>query len=364
MDAYAEEQAELERIQKEKAAQEEASRATIYEEWDNEQAMMEADYKLAANLQKNERETIFIEEKSRRLAELIRERKKFFAAQRAKAIRNKPPTKTQRRNQMIQQRVEDDKEEEKLKKCFELAKEEEIEINAIPLATKVPVVGFKIHTRGKPGYYEIFRVDGSLKLYNVFSQLLSEFDREDLVNLWKLVKAKLGDNRSEEDFERVLWGDLRVMFKPDVESEVRRSLQGYKDTKPYIKLRSLRSVHWDQQHSLKSGETLSCEPTVSSLNDEIDFKISFDNSDDEDYTPTVSCFNDLDYFKDSENEFPAIAYNDALTSKSDLLTEPILSPQHIDEFELNDETSFSKYDEEEQNVLYFNDLFPFNIIHR
>ncbi|GJU68220.1 hypothetical protein Tco_1254479 [Tanacetum coccineum] len=43
-----------------------------------------------------------IEEKSRRLAELIRERKKFFAAQRAEAIRNKPPTKTQRRNQMIQ----------------------------------------------------------------------------------------------------------------------------------------------------------------------------------------------------------------------------------------------------------------------
>ncbi|GKB37798.1 hypothetical protein Tco_0882740 [Tanacetum coccineum] len=37
--------------------------------------------------------------------------------------------------------------------------------------------------------------------------------------------------------------------------------------------------------SLKSGETLSCEPTVSSLNnDEIDFRISFDESDDEDYT--------------------------------------------------------------------------------
>ncbi|GJS74986.1 hypothetical protein Tco_0724867 [Tanacetum coccineum] len=46
----AEEQAELERIQKERVAQEEASRAAIYEEWDNEQAMMEADYELAANL--------------------------------------------------------------------------------------------------------------------------------------------------------------------------------------------------------------------------------------------------------------------------------------------------------------------------
>ncbi|GKA66656.1 hypothetical protein Tco_0766464 [Tanacetum coccineum] len=78
--------------------------------------------------------------------------------------------------------------------------------------------------------------------------------------------------------------------------------------------------------------------------------------------PAVSCFDDLDFFKDFENEFPAIVSNDAQTSKSDLLTEPILNPQHIDEFDLSDETSLSEYDEEEQNVLYFNDLFPFNII--
>ncbi|GKA00694.1 hypothetical protein Tco_0673359 [Tanacetum coccineum] len=79
--------------------------------------------------------------------------------------------------------------------------------------------------------------------------------------------------------------------------------------------------------------------------------------------PKVSCFDDLDFFKDFENEFLAIVYNDALTSKSDFLTEPTLCPQHIDQFDLKDETSLSKYDEVEQNVLYFNDLFPFNIIY-
>ncbi|GJY08956.1 hypothetical protein Tco_0377141 [Tanacetum coccineum] len=79
--------------------------------------------------------------------------------------------------------------------------------------------------------------------------------------------------------------------------------------------------------------------------------------------PTVSCFDDLDFFNDFENEFPAIVYNDAQTSKSDLSTEPILSPQHIDEFNLKDETSLSKCDEEEQNVLNFNDQFPFNVIY-
>ncbi|GKD72080.1 hypothetical protein Tco_1330362 [Tanacetum coccineum] len=75
--------------------------------------------------------------------------------------------------------------------------------------------------------------------------------------------------------------------------------------------------------------------------------------------PTVSYFDDLDFFKDLENEFPAIVYNNDQTSKS----EPILSPQHIDEFDLNDKTSLFEYDEEEQNVLYFNNLSPFDIIH-
>ncbi|GJU51713.1 hypothetical protein Tco_1221268 [Tanacetum coccineum] len=117
--------------------------------------------------------------------------------------------------------------------------------------------------------------------------------------------------------------------------------------------------------NLTSNETLFCEPMISSLNDnKIDFRISFDESNDEDYTvvfnknsfsykiistndlktdlendnekvnmplfsspePTVSCIDDLDIFKDFENEFPAIVYNDALTSKSDFSTEPTLCP--------------------------------------
>ncbi|GKA62199.1 hypothetical protein Tco_0761718 [Tanacetum coccineum] len=116
--------------------------------------------------------------------------------------------------------------------------------------------------------------------------------------------------------------------------------------------------------TLTSKATLSYEPMVSYLNnDEIDFRILFDETDDEDCTPTVSYFNALDYFNDFENEFPAVVYNDALTSKSNFLTEPTLCPQHIDEFNLKSETSLSKCDEVEQNVLYFNDLFPFNVVY-
>ncbi|GKF57768.1 hypothetical protein Tco_0171305 [Tanacetum coccineum] len=79
--------------------------------------------------------------------------------------------------------------------------------------------------------------------------------------------------------------------------------------------------------------------------------------------PTVSYFDDLDYFKDFEKEFPAIVYYDAQTSKLNFLTKPTLSPQHIDEFNLKDETSLSECDEEEQNVINLNDLFPFNVVY-
>ncbi|GKB89765.1 hypothetical protein Tco_0962037, partial [Tanacetum coccineum] len=79
--------------------------------------------------------------------------------------------------------------------------------------------------------------------------------------------------------------------------------------------------------------------------------------------PTLSYFDDLDYVKDFEKEFLAIVYNNAQTYKLNILTEPTLSPQHIDEFDLKSETSLSKCDEEEENVLYFNDIFRFNVIY-
>ncbi|GJX80642.1 hypothetical protein Tco_0328791 [Tanacetum coccineum] len=137
--------------------------------------------------------------------------------------------------------------------------------------------------------------------------------------------------------------------------------------------------------------TIPSEPIVCPPNEnEVDFRISLDESDDEDYTiifnenlfsykiiyvndlktdsgndkplspnPTVDYFDDLDYFKDFKNEFPAIIYNDGLTSKSDLEIKPLVSSERIDEFNLIDEASLSEYNEE--IVSRFNDLF--NIIH-
>ncbi|GKA21850.1 hypothetical protein Tco_0707812 [Tanacetum coccineum] len=78
--------------------------------------------------------------------------------------------------------------------------------------------------------------------------------------------------------------------------------------------------------------------------------------------PTFSYFNDLDFFKDFENKFPAIVYNDALTSKSDFLTEPIVSPGHIDEFDLKSETSLSEYKDNDDDKIDIKQSSKGNVI--
>ncbi|GJX58527.1 hypothetical protein Tco_0289917 [Tanacetum coccineum] len=45
--------------------------------------------------------------------------------------------------------------------------------------------------------------------------------------------------------------------------------------------------------------------------------------------PTVSYFDDFDYFKNFEKEYPAIVNNDTLTSKLDFSPEPTVSIQHV-----------------------------------
>ncbi|GKD81738.1 hypothetical protein Tco_1348577 [Tanacetum coccineum] len=219
-------------------------------------------------MQTEEQEQLSIEEKLKLFVELLEKRKKHFAALRAQEKRSKPQTKAQKINTMptylknmagykhnqlksksydgIQemfdkemkrvntfvdmntelvegsktkaegsskragneleqekakkQKGNDDQEEAEMKRHIKIVKDDEVAIDAIPLATKPPViVDYKIDKNGRMGYFKLIRVDGSSK-------------------------------RPENDYERVLWGDLKVMFKPDIKSDVWRNLQGYKVT--------------------------------------------------------------------------------------------------------------------------------------
>ncbi|GKA64771.1 hypothetical protein Tco_0764478 [Tanacetum coccineum] len=93
------------------------------------------------------------------------------------------------------QKVDEDKETVELQSLIEVVfdDEEEVAIDVVPLATKPPtIVDWKIHKEGKKSYYQILRADGKSQMYRVFSQILKHFSREDLEDLYKLVKAKYG----------------------------------------------------------------------------------------------------------------------------------------------------------------------------
>ncbi|GJT73538.1 hypothetical protein Tco_1032824 [Tanacetum coccineum] len=91
-----EEEEERNRIAEEKATNE-----ALIRNFDDIKARIEADRLLAEKLQEQEREQFTIEERAKFLHDTIAAQRKFLAQQRSEAIRNRPPTKNQLRNQMM-----------------------------------------------------------------------------------------------------------------------------------------------------------------------------------------------------------------------------------------------------------------------
>ncbi|GKF99514.1 hypothetical protein Tco_0301205, partial [Tanacetum coccineum] len=94
-------QAELDEEERQRIAMvHEATSSFNIEEWEDIQARFQADEELVQRLQAEEREKYTEAEQARMLAELINYRKRYFAAQSAKEMRNKPPIQAQQRTYM------------------------------------------------------------------------------------------------------------------------------------------------------------------------------------------------------------------------------------------------------------------------
>ncbi|GJR65934.1 hypothetical protein Tco_0011999 [Tanacetum coccineum] len=59
--------------------------------------------------------------------------------------------------------------------------------------------------------YQIFRVGQAPKAYPYFDSMLKEFDKEDVVTLWKLVKDRFKTEFPKSDLEKCLFWPLKVM---------------------------------------------------------------------------------------------------------------------------------------------------------
>nr|GEV26119.1 hypothetical protein [Tanacetum cinerariifolium] len=208
------------------------------------------------------KEKYTVDERGKLLAEYFERRKN----QLTEAIENKPPTKTQLRRLMItylknmvryekyerlirdmnkkdeeessdkgvdntKKRKEglkmkkmskrkktdvDLEEEEKLKTFLKIDPDEKGVIDYEVLDKKFLIINWesKFYHYDKHGaegiYYRIFRTDGSSRWIKTFSEMVTRFDRLDLVELYNLVMQRF-ESTTPEGVDLILWGDLRTI---------------------------------------------------------------------------------------------------------------------------------------------------------
>ncbi|GJZ87522.1 hypothetical protein Tco_0659132 [Tanacetum coccineum] len=100
-------------------------------------------------------------------------------------------------------------------------------INVESLATKYPIVDWKTHILNENMmYYQIIRENGSSKNYKIFSEMLNDFDRQDVIDLHRLVNERY-ETTSPEGYDLLLWGYLKILFEPNEEDEIWNESQDY-----------------------------------------------------------------------------------------------------------------------------------------
>nr|GEZ85989.1 hypothetical protein [Tanacetum cinerariifolium] len=102
--------------------------------------------------------------------------------------------------------------------------DDDVFIEATPLARKVPVVDYQIVWIDNKPRFKIIRADETNQLYISFITLLKNFDREDLENLWGIVKERFSTSKPTNFPDEYLLLTLKTMFdKPDGQDAIWKS---------------------------------------------------------------------------------------------------------------------------------------------
>nr|GEW62037.1 uncharacterized mitochondrial protein AtMg00810-like [Tanacetum cinerariifolium] len=129
--------------------------------------------------------------------------------------RNREKGKKQKTSKEVPDKEKSPKEipKEKVKEMMQLVPIEEVYVQA--LQVKHPIIDWKVHIEGQGSYWKIIRLGGSLVCYQFFVDLLKHLDREDLNQLWVLVKEYLSIRPASSDKEIELWVELKRLYEPD-----------------------------------------------------------------------------------------------------------------------------------------------------
>ncbi|GJW00007.1 hypothetical protein Tco_1555258 [Tanacetum coccineum] len=294
-------QEELDESERQRMAQvHQAAQGFTDAEWDDILARVAADEDLVQQLQAGEKYSE--EDLPRKLVELVNQRKKFFAQQRAEAKRNKPMTPAQQKAYMStyiknqeggysikklkslsfeqvkeifettmrrvqsfvpmdseledkrlkragQEGLEEPAKRQKIReasgsvqeqsdeepKADELSQEQlqqlmiivpEEGMNVEALQTKYPIIDWEVYSEDTIKFWKIIRVGNYTEVYQVFEDMLKNFDRDDLVKLWSLVHERFNSTELTDDKAKELWVELKRLFEPD-ENDTLWKIQRY-----------------------------------------------------------------------------------------------------------------------------------------
>ncbi|GJU49390.1 hypothetical protein Tco_1218945 [Tanacetum coccineum] len=236
--------------------------------------------KFSKTSRRRKREQFTVEERARFFHDIIVAQRRFLAEQRAIAIRNKPPTRTQVRNQMMTylKHIGNKKHSDLKSKIFEEiqalyekvkrfdesftavgstedkkrikemnegvkdtdqkrlkedniakvpAKIEVIEqgtINSEIMEKKSFIARLNKVSSPDGDYLVIYRANGNFRAFNYLMEVLNIYDRQDLYHLYNLMREQYS-GITLEGIELILWGDLKIMM----ESSTEENDQKFKD---------------------------------------------------------------------------------------------------------------------------------------
>nr|GEY48882.1 hypothetical protein [Tanacetum cinerariifolium] len=101
----------------------------------------------------------------------------------------------------------------------------------------------KVYHEGQRSYWEITRLGGSSASYYLFIDLLKHLDREDLNQLWRLVKETLSNRPPTSDKEMELSVELSRLYELDHKDQLWTHTQNFMHTPVQWKLYDSCGVH-------------------------------------------------------------------------------------------------------------------------
>nr|GEU74166.1 Gag-Pol polyprotein [Tanacetum cinerariifolium] len=215
----------------------EASKDALAEMYDEVQAQIDVDHELAVILTNKEQEKYIVKERSKQLAkertEAIRRSKKDekrIGSRKKRAAGSSSKHKSPKKQKVNNQEYEDSDKEHK--KCLKMVPDDDKAIDYETLDVKYLIVDCESQVlatseAGDVHVYKLTRLDGSYRHFLTFFRMLEVLDRQDVLDLCKIIMERFPGN-DLEGYDLILWGNLKTLVESSKDDEIWRNQQDRK----------------------------------------------------------------------------------------------------------------------------------------